>query len=113
VNTRSVPELVEAISQDEAEQGRSLTDGEKAAFAAGFTERYEQHHAIPRCLLRLWDRAHEPRELDGGAIQGWLEYEWEALRVGRPGGDRQGGPREADRTLHRPAGAGASPPHTW
>jgi hypothetical protein len=42
----------------------------------------EAHHAVPRCLLRLRDRADEHHDLDGAAIQKWLDYELEALRWG-------------------------------
>ncbi len=40
----------------------------------------EVHHEIPRCLLRLRDRADAHAELDGEGIQLWLDYECEALR---------------------------------
>ena len=42
----------------------------------------EVHHAVPRCLLGLRDRADEHTDLDGEAIQRWLDYELEALRWG-------------------------------
>ncbi len=42
----------------------------------------EVHHAVPRCLLRLKDRADDHPELDGEGIQRWLDYELEALRWG-------------------------------
>ena len=42
--------------------------------------RVEVHHEVPRCLLRLRDRADEHTELDGEGIQKWLDYEHEALR---------------------------------
>ena len=42
----------------------------------------EVHHAVPRCLLRLRDRADGHHGLDGEAIQKWLDYEFEALRWG-------------------------------
>ena len=42
----------------------------------------EVHHAVPRCLLRLRDRADGHCGLDGEAIQMWLDYEFEALRWG-------------------------------
>ncbi len=42
----------------------------------------EVHHGIPRCLLRLRDRADAHAELDGEGIQRWLDYECEALRWG-------------------------------
>jgi hypothetical protein len=40
----------------------------------------EAHHAAPRCLLRLHEKAHNTRTLDGEGIQAWLEWEWEAMR---------------------------------
>ena len=42
----------------------------------------EVHHEVPRCLLRLRDRADEHTALDGEGIQRWLDYEMEALRWG-------------------------------
>ncbi len=39
----------------------------------------EAHHAAPRCLLGLHDRA-DSAELNGEGIQAWLEWEWEATR---------------------------------
>ena len=42
----------------------------------------EVHHEVPRCLLRLRDRADAYPELDGEGIQCWLDYEFEALRWG-------------------------------
>ena len=39
----------------------------------------EAHHAAPRCLLRLHERA-KGAALDGEGIQAWLEWEWEAAR---------------------------------
>jgi hypothetical protein len=75
----------EAIAQDELQLGRSLSEREREAFRKGFLgEDLEVHHAAPRCLLRLYDEAHAPGELDGAAIQGWLEWEWECLRWGVP-----------------------------
>jgi hypothetical protein len=41
----------------------------------------ELHHRIPRCLLRLHDRAHGA-DLDGEGFELWLEYEHEAMRYG-------------------------------
>jgi hypothetical protein len=41
----------------------------------------EVHHAVPRCLLRLYDEATSG-DLDGAVIQAWLEWEWEAMRWG-------------------------------
>ena len=43
----------------------------------------EEHHAVPRCLLRLQERA-ECAALDGEGIQLWLEYEHECMRWGVP-----------------------------
>ena len=40
----------------------------------------EVHHAAPRCLLTLHERANEGTELDGEGIQAWLEWEMEAMR---------------------------------
>ena len=40
----------------------------------------EVHHRVPRCLLRLRDRADAHTELDGEGLQLWLDYEFEALR---------------------------------
>ena len=40
----------------------------------------EIHHEIPRCLLRLRDRADEHIELDGQGLQKWLDFELEAMR---------------------------------
>jgi hypothetical protein len=39
----------------------------------------EIHHAVPRCLLRLYHRA-KMSELDGEGIQAWVEWEIEAMR---------------------------------
>ena len=39
----------------------------------------EVHHAVLRCLLRLYDRA-ESSGLDGEGIQAWIEWEMEAMR---------------------------------
>ena len=39
----------------------------------------EVHHLVPRCLLRLQERA-ECADLDGAGIGAWLEWEWEAGR---------------------------------
>ena len=35
----------------------------------------EAHHAAPRCLISLHERA-TGTALDGEAIQAWLEWEW-------------------------------------
>ena len=40
----------------------------------------EVHHAAPRCLLTLHERANGKTTLDGEAIQAWVEWEWEAMR---------------------------------
>jgi hypothetical protein len=39
----------------------------------------EAHHAAPRCLLTLHEKANGT-SLDGEGIQAWLEWEWEAMR---------------------------------
>jgi hypothetical protein len=39
----------------------------------------EAHHAAPRCLLTLHEKANGT-SLDGEGIQAWLEWEWEATR---------------------------------
>ena len=39
----------------------------------------EVHHAAPRCLVSLHERANG-LPLDGEGIQAWLEWEWEATR---------------------------------
>ena len=39
----------------------------------------EAHHAAPRCLLSLHEKANGT-SLDGESIQTWLEWEWEAMR---------------------------------
>ena len=36
------------------------------------------HHQVPRCLLRLRDKAEDHPELDGEGLQLWMEYELEA-----------------------------------
>jgi hypothetical protein len=41
----------------------------------------ELHHRVPRCLLRLHDRAVSG-ELDGAGIEAWLAFEHEAMRYG-------------------------------
>jgi len=38
------------------------------------------HHAAPRCLVSLHERANGGTELDGEGIQAWLEWEMEAMR---------------------------------
>jgi hypothetical protein len=39
----------------------------------------ELHHAAPRCLLSLHERANGT-SLDGEGIQAWVEWEMEAMR---------------------------------
>jgi hypothetical protein len=41
----------------------------------------EIQHRVPRCLLRLRDRA-DAAPLDGEGIELWLEFEYEAMRYG-------------------------------
>ena len=53
--------------------GQSLRQGAEQA-------KREVHHRVPRCLLRLRDRADAHTELDGEGLQLWLDYEFEALR---------------------------------
>ena len=43
-------------------------------------EKLEIHHAAPRCLVGLHERANGTTTLDGQGIQAWLEWEWEAMR---------------------------------
>ena len=40
----------------------------------------EQHHAVPRCLLPLHEKANTCSSLDGEGIQAWVEWEMEAMR---------------------------------
>ena len=47
--------------------------------AGGDGRSAEVHHAVPRCLLRLYDQA-EAGALDGEGIQAWVEWEMEAMR---------------------------------
>jgi hypothetical protein len=42
----------------------------------------EVHHRVPRCLLRLRERAEAHTELDGEGLGLWMDYELEALRFG-------------------------------
>ena len=42
----------------------------------------EVHHRVPRCLLRLRERAEFHTELDGEGLALWMDYELEALRCG-------------------------------
>src|SRR5215207_3020625 len=39
----------------------------------------ETHHAAPRCLISLHEKANGS-SLDGEGIQAWLQWEWEAMR---------------------------------
>lgn len=39
----------------------------------------EVHHAVPQCLLRLWDEANGSLP-DGEVSEAWLEFEHEARR---------------------------------
>ena len=75
-------ELAEAIREDEDGLGRPHTPGEREAFSAGFRERREEHHAVPRCLLRLHDEARSAGVEVAGGIEPWLEFEWECMRWG-------------------------------
>ena len=43
------------------------------------THKPEVHHAAPRCLLTLHERANGS-SLDGEGIQAWLEWEMEVMR---------------------------------
>ena len=45
-------------------------------------DRKELHHAVPRCLLRLRERADN--ELCFAGVGAWLEFEHEAERWGVP-----------------------------
>ena len=42
-------------------------------------DREELHHATPRCLISLHEKANGS-SLDGEGIQAWLEWEMEAMR---------------------------------
>jgi hypothetical protein len=44
--------------------------------------RTDAHHRVPRCLLRLRDRAEAHTELDGEGLALWMDYELEALHFG-------------------------------
>lgn len=46
------------------------------------THNLELHHAVPRCLLRLHERAVSHPDFDGEGIELWLEFEHEAMRYG-------------------------------
>src|SRR4051794_41047751 len=85
----------------------------------------EAHHAAPRCLIALHEKANGTA-LDGEGIQAWLEWEWEAMRwrgagggskgeVGGGGGAGAGGDLKgraggAGGSERRGAGAGEAPP---
>src|ERR671920_2576615 len=45
----------------------------------GLSVTREAHHAVPRCLISLHEKANGT-SLDGEGIQAWLEWEWEAMR---------------------------------
>ena len=71
--------------------------------------RPEVHHAAPRCLLTLHERANGA-ELDGEGIQAWVEWEIEAMRWRVPveiARSRSGGP---DRLVGGRPGEGEAPP---
>ncbi|MEW6635707.1 MAG: hypothetical protein AB1425_02715 [Actinomycetota bacterium] len=55
--------------------------GALAGLAASETE---VHHRVPRCLLRLHERASAGGEITGEGIEAWLEFEAEATRYGVP-----------------------------
>ena len=40
----------------------------------------ELHHAAPRCLISLHEKANGSSSLEGEGIQAWLEWEMEAMR---------------------------------
>ncbi len=42
----------------------------------------EVHHRVPRCLLRLRERAEAHAGLDGEGLQLWIDCELEAIRCG-------------------------------
>jgi hypothetical protein len=42
----------------------------------------EVHHRVPCCLLGLRERAGAKDDLDGDALQTWMEWELEAARYG-------------------------------
>ena len=48
-----------------------------AAHSSGAQER---HHAAPRCLISLHEKANGTTSLDGEGIQAWVEWEAEAMR---------------------------------
>jgi len=66
---RELAQLLERVQARVNANGRS-SDG---------TNHPEVHHAAPRCLISLHERANGI-SLDGEGIQAWLEWEWEAMR---------------------------------
>jgi hypothetical protein len=44
----------------------------------------EEHHVVPRCLLRLHEVVMSGQDLDGESIEAWLEWTDEAGRWGVP-----------------------------
>ena len=50
-------------------------------FVADESGAVEIHHTVPRCLLRLRDRA-DTAPFDGEGIELWLDFEYEAMRYG-------------------------------
>jgi hypothetical protein len=56
--TKEVSSLIEDSVRQEAQRAKS-----------------EVHYGVPRCLLRLRDRADAHAELDGEGLQLWLNYE--------------------------------------
>ena len=53
-----------------------------AAQTTAQTAAVQVHHRVPRCLLRLRDQADAHTDLDGAALQAWLDYEAEAQEHG-------------------------------
>lgn len=54
-----------------------------AAFGSPRSRKAEVHHAAPRCLLTLHERATgmlDGASLEGEGIQAWVEWEMEAMR---------------------------------
>jgi hypothetical protein len=55
----------------------------RASTATGEPEAHrpeeELHHAAPRCLISLHEKANGNSSLDGEGIQAWLEWEMEAM----------------------------------
>jgi hypothetical protein len=46
------------------------------------SEKTEVHHHVPRSLLSVYDRAMARAELDGAALQLWIDFEEECHRCG-------------------------------